>query len=91
MVALITNPEEKKQISKALQEISNSLSRISSERSLIKETKDLLLEEHKDKLTMKQINKLAKTYHHQSFKKENAEFDEFLYLYETVTGEKLDD
>lgn len=91
MTAMISNPEEKKQISKALQEISDSMTRIASERDLIKEIKVTLLEDHKDKLTSKQINKLAKTFHNQSFRKENAEFDEFLYLYETVTGEKLED
>ncbi len=91
MTEMISNPEQKQQIKRALQEISDSMTRIASERDLIKDIKTNLLEDAKDKLTMKQINKLAKTFHKGSFKQENEEFDEFLYLYEAITDEKLED
>lgn len=91
MTELISNPEEKKAIKSALSEISDSMTRISAEQDLIKDIKLTLFEDHKDKLSKKQINKMAKTFHKQSFKQENAEFDEFLYLYESITGEKLEE
>jgi hypothetical protein len=88
--ALISNPNEIKEIRGALQEISDAMHRMEAEKELIKEIKATLHEEHKDKLTKKDINKLAKTFHKESFHVENAEFDKFSYLYQTITGENED-
>lgn len=85
MSAQISNPAEIKKIKDALSEISNEMIQIQAHKSQIKAIKDVLAEEHKDKLTMKQINKLAKTYHANTFSQEVAEHEEFEYLYETIT------
>jgi hypothetical protein len=91
MTVMISNPDEIKDIQGALKEISDSMTRISAEQDLIKEIKATLREEHKDKLTAKQINKLAKTYHKQNYKSEVQEHETFTYLYETISGEKIDE
>lgn len=91
MIELISNPEQKKQIKDALQEISDAMVRMDGEKSLIKEIKDNLFDEHKDKLTKKQINKLAKTFYKQSFKTEVQENEYFEVLYQSITNEKADD
>lgn len=88
MTAQISNPEEIKKIKGALSEISNALIQIQAHKDHIKSIKDNLAEEHKDKLSKKQINKLAKTFHNQTFQEEIAEHEEFEYLYETITQEK---
>lgn len=84
MTAMISNPEDIKKIQSALKEISDELTLISAHRDHIKAIKEVLLEEFKDKLNAKQINKLAKTYHRQTFDQEVAENEEFAYLYETI-------
>lgn len=86
MSAQISNPEEIKKIKNALSEISNAMIQIQAQRDHIKAIKDVLAEEHKDKLSKKQINKLAKTYHANTFSQEVAEHEEFEYLYETITN-----
>jgi hypothetical protein len=88
--AIISNPQEIKEIRGALQEISDAMTRMDAEKDLIKDIKATLFEEHKDKLTKKDINKLAKTFHKASFQVESAEFDKFSYLYQTVTRENED-
>lgn len=80
----ISNPADRKRIRDALQEISSSLTRISAERDLIKNIKGDLHEEFKQTITRKQINKMARVYHKQSFDDELAEASEFEVLYEDV-------
>lgn len=82
----ISNPEDRKRIRNALEEISNSMTRIEAERDLIKEIKAELLEEYKPLLSRKQISKMAKVYHNQSFEAEVATHEEFEALYEEITG-----
>ena len=81
---MINNPADRKKIKDALNEISNSMTRISAERDLIKDIKASLFEEFKDKLTKKQIGKMARVYHKQNFKEECEESTEFETLYESV-------
>lgn len=65
-------------------EISASMTRIEAEKDLMKEIVKKLNEDHG--LSKKALNKMAKTYHKQSFNKEVEEQDEFQTLYEEVLG-----
>ena len=87
----ITNPEEIKQLQGTLQEISDAMLKISSHQEHIKEIKLNALETHKDKITAKQLNKLAKTFFKSNYRQEVQEAEEFQILYETITGEKVDE
>ena len=82
---LISNKEEIKQLQGALEEISNAMLRMDAEKELIKEIKATVIEEHKDKLTMKILNKLAKTYYKDNYSEEVSSHEEFSILYETIT------
>lgn len=82
----ISNPEDRKRIRNALEEISNSMTRIEAERDLIKDIKAELLEAYKPLLSRKQISKMAKVYHNQSFDAEVATHEEFEALYEEIAG-----
>lgn len=82
----ISNPVDRKKIKDALMEISNSMTRIESERDLIKDIKADLSEEFGEQLTKKQIARMARVYHKQSFKEEVASHEEFESLYEEITG-----
>ena len=81
----LQDPEIRKKIRSALGEASASLTRIEAERDLIKEIVKALAEDHQ--LSKKALNKMVRVYHKQSFAKEVEESDEFLTMYETVTGE----
>jgi hypothetical protein len=91
MTVVVSNPEQQKRIKGALEEISNSLARIEAEREMIKNEKADLFDEFKETLTKKQINRMAKVYHKRNYKQEVQEAEDFSYLYESVTGEKIDD
>ena len=80
----ISDPVARKKIKDALEEISYSLTRIEAERDLIKEIKNTLHEEYNEYLTKKQIAKMAKVYHKQSFDEEVADHDQFESLYQEV-------
>ena len=82
----ISNPEDRKRIRNALEEISNSMTRIEAERDLIKDIKAELLEAYKPLLSRKQISKMAKVYHNQSFDAEVATHEEFEARYEEIAG-----
>ena len=84
-VILPTNPEDRKRIKKALQEISDSYTRISAERDLIKDVVEFIAEEFK--LPKKHINKMARVFHKNNFDTEVAESEDFQALYETITSE----
>ena len=86
MMNLISNPIEVKELQGALQEISDALTRMDAEKDLIKEIKTTVIENHKDKLTMKQLNQLAKTFYKSNFKQEVEAHEEFEYLYEAILG-----
>lgn len=80
----ISSPVDRKKIRDALQEASNSLTRISAERDLIKEIAADLSE--KFELPKKQVNKMIRVYHKQSFSEEVAAQNEFEQLYEDVVN-----
>ena len=86
----ISNPADRKKIKDALQEISNSMTRMESERDLVKDIKADLAEEYKDKLTKKQIARMARVYHKQNFDEEVASHEQFEMLYEEITGIKAE-
>jgi hypothetical protein len=76
-------PEQKKDLQKAVQEISNSMTRMEAERDLIREiVKD---QSQNLQIPKKIISKIAKTYHKQNLTQEIADHEEFVELYESVT------
>lgn len=80
----ISNPNDRKIIRDALQEISNSMTRMDAERDLIKDIKDTLHEQFKELLSKKQIGKMARIYHKQNFNQEQEEFAQLENLYSEV-------
>lgn len=80
-----TDPEAKKKIKSAMQEISDSLTRIAAEKDLIKDIVGDICEEYQ--LNKKIFRKLAVTFHKQNFSKEVADNEEFEAMYEQITGE----
>lgn len=91
MTAMFSNPADIKKINGALEEISNAMVRMDAEKSLVKEIKLTVLEEFKDKLTAKSLNKLAKTFYKDNYVEEVADAEEFSYLYEVITGINTDE
>jgi Zn-dependent M32 family carboxypeptidase len=76
-------PEQKKDLQKAVQEISNSMTRMEAERDLIREiVKD---QSQNLQIPKKIVSKIAKTYHKQNLAQEVADHEEFVELYESVT------
>lgn len=88
-VVLPSNPEDRKRIKDALQEISDSFTRIEGERDAIKDIVNFVNEEFD--LPKKYVSKMARVYHKQSFDKEVGEAEDFAALYETVTGESIEE
>lgn len=80
----VLTPEQKKDLQKAIHEISNSMVRTEAERDLIKE----IVKEQSDQLQIpkKIISKIAKTFHKQSLHQEVADHEDFVELYEKVTS-----
>lgn len=81
---MIQNPEDRKKIRDALQEISNSYTRVEAERDLIKEIISNMSEEFD--LPKKTVRKMAKVYHKQNFSQEQQEFSDFEAVYAEITG-----
>ena len=82
----IQDPAVRQAVFAAVGEMSAAMTRIEAERDLMKEIVKKLHEDHG--LSKKALNKMAKTYHKQSYTKEQEEQDEFNTLYETVIGDK---
>lgn len=80
----IQDPAVRQKIRAAVGEISGSMTRIEAEKALIKEIIKKLSEEHE--LPKKELSRMAKTYHKQSYAKEQEEIDIFTTMYETVLG-----
>lgn len=76
------NPEEKKKLEKAIQELSNSMTRVDAEKDLMK---DIIQETH-DALGVdkKYIRKLATIWHKQNVNEVKTETDEVMELYEEL-------
>ena len=83
-VIIPSNPEDRKKIRGALQEISDANLRITAERELIKDIKDMLKEDFE--LPPKFISKLSKTFINQDFEAQEIERDDFVALWEAVTA-----
>jgi hypothetical protein len=73
---------DKNKVQGVLNEVSNAMTRIAGERDFIKEA----IKEAADKyqIDKKQLRKLAKVYHNQTFAAEVANAEEFQSLYETI-------
>lgn len=84
-VTIPSNPEDKKRIKNALQEISDSFTRIAAERDAIKDVINFVNEEFE--LPKKYVRKMAKVYHAQNFDQEVGEAEDFAVLYENITGQ----
>ena len=91
MTAMFSNKQDIKTIKDALVEISHSLLRMDAEKELIKEIKANILEEFKDKLTPKSLNKMAKVYYKDNYNQELTDAEDFSYIYETIVGISMDD
>ena len=78
----ISNPESRRKIRSALQEISDSMYRISSERDLIKTILDDKSEEFE--IDKKVLRKMATVFHRDTFNENVAESKEFELLYENI-------
>ena len=77
------NPEQKKQLKGAIQEISNSMLRSEAERDLVRE----IVKEQSAELQIpkKIITKIAKTFHKQSLTQDIQDHEDFVELYDKVT------
>jgi S-adenosylmethionine synthetase len=87
-LAVINTPEAKKRINQKLQEISNSFTRIEAEKDLVKTIVGDIAEEFQ--IEKKFVNKMARTFHKDSFATEAKEKTEFEIIYETVTGQSAE-
>ena len=84
MSTQISNPEDRKKIKNALQEISDSMTRMEAERDLIKDIIQDVSDNHK--LPKKYISKMARIYHKQNFQITQQETEELESLYITVVN-----
>lgn len=83
-VIVPTSPEDIRRIRSYLDEISGSMTRIASERDLIKE---IIENAHAAfNIPKKTFRKMAKIHHNNAFDAEVVEHEDFVSLYETVTG-----
>lgn len=87
-MSLPSDPNARKAIKGYLDEISNAMTRIASERDFIKDALNDVCEKHE--LNKKSFRKLAKTYHKRNISTEVAEHEEFITMYEQITGESTE-
>lgn len=78
--------DDLKAIKDSLSEISNEMTIIDQHKQAIKDIKDAMYDAHK--IPKKVLNRMAKTYHKQSFQEEVAEDNEFEALYQSMTETK---
>ena len=79
---MISSPEDRKKVAKAIQEISDSMTRIDAEKDLIRDIIQVTYENHM--IDKKHIRKLATIYHKQSMSDFKMEYDEVETLYEEL-------
>jgi len=84
-MSLPSDPAARKAIKNCMDELSASMVRTEGEREFIKEAINTICEEYE--MNKKTFRKLAKVYHKQNFSKEVAENEEFVTMYEQLTGE----
>ena len=78
--------DDLKAIRDSLSEISNEMTIINAHKEAIKDIMDAMYDAHK--IPKKVINRMAKTYHKQSFQEDVAEDNEFEALYLGMTETK---
>ena len=83
-VIIPSSPEDRKKILAALNEGSDSLTRIAGERELLKEIIDNVSEEFD--LPKKYVRKMINVHYKSSIISVNAENEQLVELYSTVTG-----
>jgi hypothetical protein len=84
MTQVISNPQDRKAINAALQEISDSMTRMAAERELIKEAINETCAKYN--LDKKVFRRMAKVHHRRNFSEEVAEHEQFEILYENITN-----
>lgn len=84
-IIIPNNPEDRKKVRDAINEIVNSMTRIASEQDLIKETKKMLKEEYN--MPPKIVGKAARMVFDQNRTRAEREQDDAGTLYELATGE----
>ena len=86
IMALISNPADKKKLEDAVVELSNSMTRVDAERDLQKDIVDRIADEVG--VEKKYVKKLATIYHRQTFAQVQTEQEELESLYEDLFGQK---
>jgi uncharacterized protein YqgV (UPF0045/DUF77 family) len=83
---MLTNDADRKKFMNAIKEISNSMIRMEGERDLIK----TIVNDQSDEFQIpkKLVSKIAKTYHKQNIADIEAEWDEFMEIYDAITANK---
>jgi|TARA_R110000851_G_scaffold230898_6_gene383715 hypothetical protein len=81
---MLTNPQDIKKLKGAVTEISNSMTRTDAEKDFQKEAVAAIADELQ--LDKKSVKKIAAIYHKQNFTEVQAENDDIVGLYETITG-----
>lgn len=76
------NPEEKKAVKGAVQEMSDSMLRIDAEKELMKDIVDVTFEKYG--VDKKHFRKLANIYHKANMDEVRTEFDDLETLYEEL-------
>lgn len=85
-VVIPSNPEDRKKIKDALEEIATAMIRMGAERSLIGDIKKQLKEDYE--LPPKIINKMAKVYFSNNYEEVVAEDEAFQEAFELIVGPK---
>lgn len=80
---MLSNEKDRAKFMGAIKEISNSMIRMESERDLIKE----IVKDQSDEFDIPKsiIKKVARTYHKQNHAQQQAEWDEFMEIYDSLT------
>lgn len=88
-VVIPQDAETRKKINAILEDCSDLKHQIAHRNTMIKEQKDVLVKDYK--IPAKLAARMISTKYKESFKKDAAINDTFAILYETVTGEKVED
>lgn len=84
-VVIPSNPADREKIFKVLKTVSESMTRIESERELIKEEIGALVEAYE--IPRKFLNRMARTYHRQTYDQVIQETEDFSALYDSIVSE----
>jgi len=81
---MLSNPEDRKSLRDAVNEISNAYTRTEAERDLVKDIVATISK--KLDIPPRTIRKIARIYHSQSFNEEQQSFEELESLYSEMTN-----